>query len=436
MADKITFSKTLNTSVQIGDELFYTNISTGTPVPADPISLGTIIDKGEKWVKVDTPIPVGQTNPDLITNGGFDFNEPSIFLDEFDQGNISNWSFLGSATGNNAYHAASDPFGTGMDSTNTYTLDGSDRMFIDDIGSGSVKKNLPVVVGKTYEISFDYENIGNNPGSLSHTGLAGPSTHQIPVPVGTGTQTLKFVCNNTTQMQVRFRGNYLFPTTLSVFYYIDNFSVKEIEPAYNWYTDGTWDIVGEGKAIKTPYVCSIQPGVYTSQTTCQNFGGSWDPTGAGYLNQDLIIDKVPGEEYTLTMDIVGGNPATGDIKIMNTQNPTINNGNVDVEISGTEGTATWIQGSVNTSAVNIYQDAGGDAEIDNIMLHMTSFDLATALGNTTPENLFFMFRKPEHNGYTNVSSLKGYYAEATFTNSSPNKQELFAVGSEITISSK
>lgn len=50
--------------------------------------------------------------------------------------------------------------------------------------------------------------------------------------------------------------------------------------------------------------------------------------------------------------------------------------------------------------------------------------------------VFFSFLKPEHNGYTNVSSLKGYYAEAEFSNNSTNKQELFAVGSEVTISSK
>jgi len=49
---------------------------------------------------------------------------------------------------------------------------------------------------------------------------------------------------------------------------------------------------------------------------------------------------------------------------------------------------------------------------------------------------FFMFRKPAHNNYTNTSSLKGYHAEVEFTNDSASKQELFAVGSEVTISSK
>lgn len=49
---------------------------------------------------------------------------------------------------------------------------------------------------------------------------------------------------------------------------------------------------------------------------------------------------------------------------------------------------------------------------------------------------FFMFLKPEYNGHTNVSSLKGYYAEVSMTTSSTSKQELFAVGSEVTVSSK
>tara|TARA_R110002167_G_scaffold28576_1_gene95898 strand:+ start:104 stop:442 length:339 start_codon:yes stop_codon:yes gene_type:complete len=52
------------------------------------------------------------------------------------------------------------------------------------------------------------------------------------------------------------------------------------------------------------------------------------------------------------------------------------------------------------------------------------------------DTLFFMFRKPAHNGHTNTSSLKGYYAEVEFTNGSTSKQELFTVGSEVTESSK
>jgi len=44
-----------------------------------------------------------------------------------------------------------------------------------------------------------------------------------------------------------------------------------------------------------------------------------------------------------------------------------------------------------------------------------------------------MFQKPITD---NVSSLVGYHAEAEFINISTSKQELFAVGSEVTMSSK
>ena len=71
-----------------------------------------------------------------------------------------------------------------------------------------------------------------------------------------------------------------------------------------------------------------------------------------------------------------------------------------------------------------YVEVGG--EINGVIQTATT---PTFVANT----VFFMFRKPVEE---NISSLKGYYAEATFTNSVTTKQELFAIGSEITISSK
>ena len=51
-------------------------------------------------------------------------------------------------------------------------------------------------------------------------------------------------------------------------------------------------------------------------------------------------------------------------------------------------------------------------------------------GAITP---FFTFQKPIE---YNTSGLKGYYAEIKLTNNNTSKQELFAVGSEVTMSSK
>ena len=55
---------------------------------------------------------------------------------------------------------------------------------------------------------------------------------------------------------------------------------------------------------------------------------------------------------------------------------------------------------------------------------------------TTQPNItgaFIAFRK---NNKVNLTSLKGYFAEAKLTNNSKEKAELFAVGSEIVQSSK
>ena len=72
--------------------------------------------------------------------------------------------------------------------------------------------------------------------------------------------------------------------------------------------------------------------------------------------------------------------------------------------------------------------------IDKIGEKYVIVDTAFSMtGGATLENIFYMFRKPVEQ---NVSSLKGYYAESTFTNNSTSKQELFAVGSEVTMSSK
>ena len=52
---------------------------------------------------------------------------------------------------------------------------------------------------------------------------------------------------------------------------------------------------------------------------------------------------------------------------------------------------------------------------------------------TSGLNLYFSFSKDNS---VNLSSLKGYYAEVSFTNNSTEKAELFSVGAEIQQSSK
>jgi len=398
MADKINFSKKLNTSVQIGDELWYSNISSGTPTT--PTSLGTILETGDKWVKINSAVGTAdQTNLDLITNGGFDvvYGANKVLNGTFDA-DILSWDHLGGMS--------DDP----LVNPSIYwdAGSGNGRMYLNQVwfhtgntpstNDGYINQTIATLTqGNDYRITFDYEIVnGTGTFDVGNAFVAGVSLSGTAGIINTYDQVFTALTDTLTM------GFYGIAANSSSFY-IDNVSVEQILPATDWYTDGTWDILGQDKAIKIPGT-------------------------AGYLYQDYATSLVEGEEYTLTMDIVGG---SGNIQIVNTTIP--NDVDVAVDPSTNIGTATWIQSSVNTDKINIHQDGAGDIEIDNIELYMTSFDLATALGGTTPENLFFMFRKPVAE---NVSSLKGYYAESTFTNNSTAKQELFAVGSEVTISSK
>ena len=437
MADKITFSGKINDSVQVGDELYYTNISTGTPDPTTPILLGTILDKGEKWVKVDPTSITGytQSNPNLITNGGFDSgygtnNVPCVnSLGQcvtFDV-NLSGWSMGAAATGDHFYHATASPHQPGQNSAGN-ALDGSNRLYVDDIGTNQhtgflLYDILGLEVGKLYRFSFDYEMDVGSGLTVKYHNMPSPGYDLV---TGTGTYTgmntnILGYGGPGLEPYIMFYGS---SGVNGNFGYVDNVKVEEVLPANNWYVTGwddagthykNWNIIGNG----------------TAEHNSTNDPSLILPPHADFLNQDLIIDTLlEGEEYRLEMEIVGGSPATGDIKIANA---ATGGADVDVEISSTEGTATWIQGTTNLDKIRIWQDDTGDAEIDNVTLHMISFDLATALGGVPPENLFFMFRKPVDQ---NVSGLKGYYAEVTLTNSSTEKQELFAVGSEVFESSK
>jgi len=92
------------------------------------------------------------------------------------------------------------------------------------------------------------------------------------------------------------------------------------------------------------------------------------------------------------------------------------------------------------TSVSVTDLVGRVSEINLLDFETDSDDIdgnaITALPKTPLNDDFIMFRKPAYNNHTNTSSLKGYYAEVTFSNSAATKQELFVVGSEVTESSK
>ena len=68
MADRINFSKKLNSSLQVGDELFHGN--------NPPVSLGSIINIGENFVEVDS---IGSaTASDFFSFKKSQFNKSSL----------------------------------------------------------------------------------------------------------------------------------------------------------------------------------------------------------------------------------------------------------------------------------------------------------------------------------------------------------------------
>ena len=447
MADKIMFKNKINTSVQVGDELWYSDVSGASPTP--PQLLGMIEAKGDTWVQIDPQFGIlGQqpSSTNLITNSDFSSQQfgPNIAPTNgtFDN-DISSWSLTGA--NDIAYHATDDPNSNGEDSVGN-TLDGSSRMYIDAAGypvDGAVRQDFDThgitgddsynngYGGTAYQLTLSYQLNPDSNGdyqgiimkSNNHTSIDGGQYDGLNSNDGT-LQSFTKTCvwltssDDSTPPYILFYG--LGSAVNGSFGYIDNIEIREKYDFDDWYTDsdGSWD-------IKT--------------STYTNHGNRATKIigEIGYLRQDYATPLIEGEEYTLTMYIRGDLPSDGDIKIVNTASSSP----VDVTVTITPGTnndatgtATWIQGPVNTDTLNIY---GAEDQkqyfIDNITLHKTSFDLNVAFGGTTPDNLFFMFKKPSDQ---NIASLNGYYAEATLTNNSSEKRELFMIGSEITMSSK
>lgn len=82
----------------------------------------------------------------------------------------------------------------------------------------------------------------------------------------------------------------------------------------------------------------------------------------------------------------------------------------------------------NQGVLNDPQYAGEITSVFNSKIEVNVVD-----GVVVPSDAFIFFSK---NITVNESSLKGYYADLTLENSSNKKAELFAVTSNITVSSK
>ena len=81
-------------------------------------------------------------------------------------------------------------------------------------------------------------------------------------------------------------------------------------------------------------------------------------------------------------------------------------------------------------------DENGDLIVEiGVITSISTYTIVANILSTTPRpdnSSFILFSKTNS---TNISGLRGYYAEAQFRNDSYQKIELYSVGSEIFISS-
>jgi hypothetical protein len=407
MPDKIIFAEKINDSVQIGDELWYSDISSITPTA--PVSLGTIINKGDKWVKIDpAPGTIGQVYPDLITNGNFAPN--------WDANMVTNGDFTTDASG------WGGNIGGGTEIT--HNSSGGWMDFGDPLGTPTPvtiyhKLNqyiYGVTVGEVYRISFEISNYqgGTLYGKLIDDVGNWISIHSNVTVDDDGVY--EFVAEMPSlqnPLSSQWYDRFFLESDGNFIGSVDNISVEKLLLPTGWTGTNTTSVTISNAVIQIP------------------------SSGAhSYITQP--ISYVPGETYTVTFDAEGS--TTNNIRVQDNNSDL---GGLKATDTDTPLTTSWQEYTFNWEANNNSNNiiisrqyaaqVDWEFRIDNVVLKQTSFDLDSALGGANPEDLFFMFRKPVTQ---NNSGLKGYYAEVKLTNSSTSKQELFSVGSEVTISSK
>ena len=96
-----------------------------------------------------------------------------------------------------------------------------------------------------------------------------------------------------------------------------------------------------------------------------------------------------------------------------------------------------INTSLQVGDIVYYVDGSGDTQISGIVFSISAdrktIVLTPSDGGTIPSVPNFVFFVKDNE--INTSGIIGYYAELTFSNALQSKNELFAVGSEIFISS-
>ena len=137
------------------------------------------------------------------------------------------------------------------------------------------------------------------------------------------------------------------------------------------------------------------------------------------------ITTVIGEEYTFSFSYVVERGVLGYL----VRADDWSHFESDTQFAGEDGVVEHTFIATDTNYVISFQGTfpyvinPTDAYIDNVSLINTESNM----------DILFSFRK---NNQSNISTLVGYFGEVTLTQNSPDKRELFAIGSEIFVSSK
>ena len=408
MADKIIFLKNINDSVQVGDELYYTNISTGTFVPAEPLSLGGITNIGYNYVEIASGSVLPTIGPlaNLLDKGFFTADPTN----EWTLGNNVSWVNEAIDFGTPLYSldiangTCEDLQGNILQNTN---------LFIGGVPSGGldptyhVSASGPTVYSVFNGVSFPGSNECGYTGDCSE-GTLGIS-YSTCLQAGSGcyitlAELATWTASLSTSLPNAFCGKC--ESASNAFIQYSTKAICEgLDPTNIW-TQNTW----------TPYVWSLSsnPAV-TGENLTQDVTNANLQSNADYIVSFDISNYVSGELLGFLSNDThfGMFPNSGTIDENGSYVYTVN---LSYPVSGT----------INPSLIEFQNFTEFEGTIDNVKIVDPADPSAFS-------DLFFMFRKPVAE---NVSSLKGYFAESTFTNSFTEKQELFAVGSEITISSK
>ena len=449
MADKIIFPKKINDSVQVGDELWYSDISNPAS-PTSPTLLSIITSIGYNYVEIASGVPTGLVN--ILGQGGNQIDNGDFTID------ANNWTL---GTGISWVNEAVD-FGTplfSLDPANGIcyeieqyqpTTSSSNEVPTED----QFSLNGTLIAGNNNECGYTGDCTDGQYGISYLNCLLGCDSGVGP----TSAELTTWINSPDTFFPTGWCGECLDDQST----FIQN-TTHSICTALGNCVDAGEGIISTNVTIAACEEfgdCNLSGGGTSYNVTMSECGnGTW--TAYSWSSSNNTWTQHEWDPYywvDSANPVAAGKKLTQDVSSVNVQ--------TDVDYIVSFVISNYVSGSLsgrlsNNTSSGVFPNTSGLTNIDangsytytvtidssssqdpnefyieSNLFEGTVDDIEIWNASVTNTDAFFMFRKLEYNGYTNISSLKGYFAEVEFSNDSQEKQELFAIGSEVTISSK